>query len=265
MLKSLLISTSRGATAPCMVCSFLRTVSTAGLGPKPLTSSAGAPLSDLVIQFLTVASGNLPIASFTSCTHWEKEASFFGGGTTPLKVEILRASAWGLAANLWMSSIILANLASAVASPVWASWCQAPSSTLLLASETSSWVATLLSMVTFWPTHHSTAASESMWFSITADSFNSNTASHSLKSNTFKGASGLSFPIGLTMCWVMNIPAITSCANKAGERGAPWAPNTFKYRNWWAGAMPLDVNEAGGSLLDLVDLDLPYLYYCREW
>ena len=69
MLKSLLIITSKGATAPCMECNFLMTVSTAGFGPSPLTSSAGAPLKDLVIQFLTVGSGNLPKASLTSWTH----------------------------------------------------------------------------------------------------------------------------------------------------------------------------------------------------
>ena len=66
-VKSLLIMTSRGETAPCMVFSFLIMVSTAGFGPSPY--SAGAPLRDLVIQFLTVGSGNLPRASLTSWTH----------------------------------------------------------------------------------------------------------------------------------------------------------------------------------------------------
>lgn len=53
----------------CMVFSFLIMVSTPGFGPSPLTNSAGAPLRDLVIQFLTVYSGNLPRASLTSWTH----------------------------------------------------------------------------------------------------------------------------------------------------------------------------------------------------
>ena len=68
-VNSLLIMTSRGETAQCMVFSFLITVSTAGFGPSPLTKYAGAPLRDLVIQFLIVGSGNLPRASLTSWTY----------------------------------------------------------------------------------------------------------------------------------------------------------------------------------------------------
>ena len=68
-VKSLLIMTSKGETAPCMAFSFLIMVSTAGFGPNPLTNSAGAPVKDLVIQFLTVGSRNLPRASLTSWTH----------------------------------------------------------------------------------------------------------------------------------------------------------------------------------------------------
>ena len=137
-------------TSPCMVFSFLITVSTAGFGPRPLTNSAGAHLRDLVIQFLTVGSRNLPRASLTSWTHWEKIASFLGGGSTPLNVEILRAAPCWLTASLRISSIILMNLASPLGSSGWGAGCQASSSSsLLFASATSSWVATLHSVVIF--------------------------------------------------------------------------------------------------------------------
>ena len=218
-VKSLLIMTSKGETAPCIVFSFLITVSTGGLWPRPLTSSAGAPLRDLVIQFLTVDSENLPRAPLTSWTHWEKVASFLGGGTTPLKVEILRASPWVFTANLWMSSIILMNLAFPLGSSgLGHGGHTSSSSSFLLASATSSWVATLHSTVTFWPTHHSMAAIERMWVSISADSFSSSTASHSLNIMMLRGTSGLSLVRGPTICWEINIPAITSFANKAVEK-----------------------------------------------
>ena len=74
--------TSKGVTAPYIVSSSLRMVATGACGPKLLTTSAGGPLRDLEIQFLTVDSGNLTWASLTSWIHLANVVSFLFGGTS---------------------------------------------------------------------------------------------------------------------------------------------------------------------------------------
>ena len=221
MLYNFLIITSKGATAPWRVTNLASTVATVGYGPRLLTTSAGGPQGDLRIQFFTVDSGNLFWASLTSCSHCTKVDPFSGIGTVPLKVGIFKASPLGLAANLWVSSIILMNLTSWVSAPGWDSLSSLYSS-FSLACSTSSGVALLHVTSTFCPSQCCKAVIRTIVLSRLVLVLNSITTSVLVIMKMLVGGSEPSTAIP----WVINIPAITSLANRAGARGSPNSPCT---------------------------------------